>query len=270
MNDRDVSDLFRAPPDEFISRRDALVRRLKDAGRDDDAAAVKRFRKPTVAAWALNRLSAEAPGGIADLIAAGDALTDAQRGVIGGGSPTALHEAAARRRAVVAELTGRATAILREAGRASEAHVEDIQGMLEAASVGGEAGERLRSGTIEKTARPSSGFGLGLSLVDAGDGEADEADQAATRASMRTDRASALDVEVSSLTTAAEEQQRALARAERTRDRASAAVDTARERLETAKAALRTAEAELGAGQLELKRTRRALERAERERTRLR
>lgn len=265
--DRAVSELYQAAPEDFVARRDALVRRLKDEGRDDDAATVRRLRKPTVAAWALNRLSAEVPDAIAGLIASGEALTEAQRGVIGGGSPAALHEATARRRALVAELTARAGAILREAGRASDAHGEDIQGMLEAASVEAEAGERLRTGTVEKTVRPSSGFGLGLSLVDAGEVEpADEVQPAATRA----DRAAALDAEIASLTAAGEEQDRALTKAERARDRTMAAVETARERLETAKAALRDAEADLSAAQLQAKRTRRALERAEKERARRR
>ena len=64
--------------------------------------------------------------------------------------------------------TKRAATILREAERSPDAHLEDLQGMLEAASVEPEAGERLRTGTIERTVRPSSGFGPGLAVVGAG------------------------------------------------------------------------------------------------------
>jgi hypothetical protein len=265
----EVAELFRSPPEGFIARRNALVGRLREEGRSEDAAAVKRLRKPTVAAWALNRLSADAPEAIAELLASGEALSDAQRGVMGGGSAAALHEATARRRAIVAELAARANAILRASERVSDTHTEDIQGMLEAASVEAEAGERLRTGTIEKTVRPSSGFGLGLSLVDAGEDGSDEA-PAPTPTPIRADRAGALDAEIASLTAAAKEQERALAKAERGQARASAAVEAAAERLEAAKAALRASDAELSAAQLEIKRTQRALERAERDRARLR
>ncbi len=265
--DPDVTELFQAPPEEFTARRDDLVSRLKREGRDGDAAAVKRIRKPTVAAWALNRLSSEAPGPIGDLLASGRTLTDAQRDVMGGGSPAALHEATARRRVLVAELTTRATAILRDTGHGSDTHAEDVQAMLEAASVEAEAGERLTTGTIERTVRPSSGLGLGLSLVDAGDDEPDEAPPAV---STRTDRAAVLDDEIASLTAVAQEQGRALTKAERAKDRATAAVDSARGRFEAAKASLRDAEADLSAAQLDAKRTRRALERAEKDRGRLR
>jgi hypothetical protein len=268
MSRPDVSSLYREPPEGFIGRRDALVRELKEAGDDAGAAAVKRLRRPTVAAWALNRLAAEDPEGIAELLASGEALTQAQRNVMGGGSPTELHDATARRRSLVAELTKRAARILGDAGRSPEAHLEDLQGMLEAASVEPEAGERLRTGTIERTVRPSSGFGPGLSVVDEG-ARAEAPDDAPMAGATKAERAQALDAEVASLGATMKRQERAAATAERARDKASGAVDAARERLDAAKAALHGADAELSAAQLALKRTRRALETARTARAKL-
>ena len=56
---------------------------------------------------------------------------------------------------------------LRDADRSPDPHLEDIRGTLEAASVDEEIGERLRTGTLERTSRPSAGFGdiSGLQLV---------------------------------------------------------------------------------------------------------
>jgi hypothetical protein len=266
MNGPDVAGLYREPPEGFIARRDALARELKEAGDDAGAAAVKKLRRPTVAAWALNRLATEDPDGVADLLASGEALSQAQRDAMGGGSASELHDATARRRTLVSELTRRAAGILREAGRSPDAHLEDLQGMLEAASVEPEAGERLRTGTIEKTVRPSSGFGPGLSVVDAGPAEAEDV---AMAGATKAERAEALDAEITLLTATAKEQERVATKAERARDKAAAAVDAARDRLDAAKAALQESDAELSAAQLGLKRTRRALETARKGRARL-
>ncbi|HEY7478185.1 MAG TPA: hypothetical protein VIB62_08100 [Actinomycetota bacterium] len=268
MTGPDAAGLYREPPEGFTVARDALVRRLKDAGEDAAAAAVKKLRRPTVAAWTLNRLSAEDPEAVAELLASGDALSAAQRSVMGGGSPAELHDATARRRALVADLTKRAAAILRDGGRSPDAYMEDLQGMLEAASVEPEAGERLRTGTIEKTVRPSSGFGPGLSIVDAGataEGSGDVPMAGATKA----ERAQALDADIASLGATMKQQERIAASAERARDEASAAVDAARERLDTAKASLNEADAELSTAKLALRRTRRALENARTARAKL-
>jgi hypothetical protein len=258
----DVAGLYREPPETFIASRDALARELKAAGDDAGAATVKKLRRPTVAAWALNRLAAEEPEHVEELLASGRVLSEAQRSVIGGGSPAELHDATARRRMLVAELTKGAAAVLREAGRSPDAHLEDLQGMLEAASVEPAAGERLRTGTIERTVRPSSGFGPGLAVVDAGTSAETEPDDAPTAGATKAERAAALDAEIADLTSTAKEQERAAAKAERARAKASAVVEAARERLDAAKAALQETDAELSAAQLASRRTRRALETA--------
>jgi hypothetical protein len=45
-----VDRLFEAPPDEFVSERDELVRSLKEKGQDDLAAEAKALRRPTLPA----------------------------------------------------------------------------------------------------------------------------------------------------------------------------------------------------------------------------
>jgi hypothetical protein len=270
MSEPDVASLYREPPETFVERRDAMARELKEAGDDAGAATVKKLRRPTVAAWALNRLAADDPGRVEELLASGRALSEAQRSVMGGGSPAQLHDAAARRRTLVAELTKRTAGILRDGGRSPDAHLEDLQGMLEAASVEPEAGERLRTGTIEKTVRPSSGFGPELAVVDAGGAAAAaQPDDAPMAGATKAERAAALDAEIATLTETAKEQERTAAKAERARERASAAVDASRQRLEAAKASLQQADAELSAAELASRRSHRALETARTARAKL-
>ena len=167
MSDPEISALYRVAPEGFIEARDALAKRLREDGRGDDASTVKKLRRPTVAAWALDQLAEDVPDAIGELLAAGADLAGAQRATLSGRDPSALRDATARRREPMAGLTqiggGRA------AGRGTlpDPHVEDIRGTLEAASVDDEVGERLRAGTLEQTFRPSAGFGecRGLQLA---------------------------------------------------------------------------------------------------------
>lgn len=51
--------LYAGPPDEFVAGRDALAKELKAEGDADAAEAVKRLRRPSVAAALLNRVALE-------------------------------------------------------------------------------------------------------------------------------------------------------------------------------------------------------------------
>ena len=110
MSDRSLPDeasrLFHEPPEAFIATRNALERRLRDEGRTEDAAAVKALRKPTVVAWALNRLADRDVEGVRALIDAGAAVRAAQQAALSSkrGATARLREATNARRAAVASL----------------------------------------------------------------------------------------------------------------------------------------------------------------------
>jgi hypothetical protein len=157
--------LFRTPPDRFIAERDALVKELRGAGRDDDAAAVKALRKPTATVWALNQLAAREPDGLADLFETGRALRAAQSEAIAGSSSSTLVEAGAARRAAVGRLAAATVAILDEAGHRGGAQADAIAQALEAASVDADAGAELSAGTLEKL--PAAGGDMGFGGVPA-------------------------------------------------------------------------------------------------------
>ncbi len=67
--------VYQAPFDEFVSRRDALVKQLRAEKRRDDATLVKALRKPSRMAWTLNGVVGENPESINRL---GAAITGAQ------------------------------------------------------------------------------------------------------------------------------------------------------------------------------------------------
>jgi hypothetical protein len=71
----DVYDeLFSAPVEDFVARRDALVKQLKAEGDKEQAAVVKSWRRPTRVVGALNRLALTDDGAAADFVDAARAL----------------------------------------------------------------------------------------------------------------------------------------------------------------------------------------------------
>lgn len=65
-----ITELYANPLPDFISVRDALAKELRSAGDREAALAVKGLRKPSRAAWALNRVVHQEPESLATLDAA--------------------------------------------------------------------------------------------------------------------------------------------------------------------------------------------------------
>src|SRR5678815_344515 len=62
--------VYRAPLEEFVSRRDALAKELRAAKRREDAERVKALRKPSRVAWVLDNTLHEDPASVEQLAAA--------------------------------------------------------------------------------------------------------------------------------------------------------------------------------------------------------
>jgi hypothetical protein len=161
--------LFSVPPEEFITARDELAKRLKSEGRTEEATEVKALRRPTVAAWAANQVARQRPEEVAELLAAGAELHRAQRKALSGVKGGGFREAMERRRKALVALVKAAEEVLREAGKGSAGTVDVLQPTFEAASVDVQAGEALKAGRLEKELAAPSGFGgaTGLEMVAA-------------------------------------------------------------------------------------------------------
>jgi hypothetical protein len=57
----EVHDLYRIDPSEFVEARASLVKQLRAEGRKDEAKAVVKLRKPSVASWALDQVAVDQP-----------------------------------------------------------------------------------------------------------------------------------------------------------------------------------------------------------------
>jgi hypothetical protein len=267
----EVRELYRSAPEGFIAARDNLTKRMREDGRDADADEVKKLRRPTVAAWALDRLADVAPDEVGALLDAGAELARAQRATLSGRDPAALREATAKRRDLVAELSQTAADALRDAGRSPDPHLEDIRGTLEAASVDDGIGERLRTGTLERTSRPAAGFGdiAGLQLVSRRDDTpAETGGKRSLTAAVPDDaeRARELAAEIRRLRRDRDTAERRSAAAEDARARMAEQVASMESRLDAARAKLREAESSASELRMSAKRAAKAFDAAERKR----
>ncbi|HYH51022.1 MAG TPA: hypothetical protein VEG38_15855 [Acidimicrobiia bacterium] len=145
---RAPEDLYGLPLEDFTPARDALAKELKAAGRKDEAAEVKKLRKPSVAAWALNRVARERPEAIEALRGAGADLRVAQEEALAGDAGR-LRDAGRDLAEEVDRVAALAAEVLQGAGRpVSAAQQEKIVSSLRTAAVDDEAGDALARGVL--------------------------------------------------------------------------------------------------------------------------
>ena len=182
---RAPEDLYALPLEEFTPARDALAKELKSAGRKDEAAEVKRLRKPSLAAWALNRVGRDHPDVIARLREAGSDLRAAQEAALAGDAG-GLRDAGRALAEEIDRVAALAAEELQAVGRpVSSAQQEKLVSTLRTAAIDDEAGEVLSRGVLVDELAPT-----GFSLLGAGpapDAPARPAAKAESRASGKGD-----------------------------------------------------------------------------------
>ncbi|AQX81533.1 hypothetical protein BWO91_17585 [Plantibacter flavus] len=150
-------ELLRVPLSGFVAERRRLAVAARDDGDDDLATAILALRKPTVAAWALNVLTAHRPDLLSELEQLGSALGDAQRS----GDATALRTLGTERRSLIATLvTATVEAAAAEGASLSGAVIETVRQSLQAASADADLAAQVSSGRLTD-APTSSGAGWG-------------------------------------------------------------------------------------------------------------
>ena len=200
--------LYGLPLDEFTKARDELAGHLKKEGATEQAGRVKKLKKPSVAAWALNQLARRHREGIEELLRLRDELAEAP-------GPAELRSLSDARKRHIAQLLHRSEEILVEGGHApAPATMDKIRQSLYAGDDPDER-EALVGGTLVRELQPSGGlehiFALGSQVGD--DDRDDEPDEKpspeAKRAATKLDRdARALEEEAERLTEVAERLQK--------------------------------------------------------------
>lgn len=217
-----AEELYALVPEEFTAARNARAKEARAAGDRELADRIGELKKPSPAAWIVNRLVRRRPGELDDLHDLGEELRHAQAS----GDGKALAHIGAERRKLVSALLAQAVEIADAADRSpSRAVLDEVEQTLIAATVDVAAASALTTGRLVRSLQA-----VGLEPVELAGAVAGEASAAPT-----TRRRSA--------PSARPERDRAA------REQAEADLRGARERAEAAQRALADAEDQLQAAE---------------------
>src|SRR3977135_3796342 len=110
-------ELADVPPQEFIAARDELAKRLKSEDKAEQAAEVKKLRKPTVTQWVTDQVRRQHSDDVDGLRAASSEVAKAQEAAVTRGDRDALRDATAKRRHAVEEVVRAVDEVLASSGR---------------------------------------------------------------------------------------------------------------------------------------------------------
>jgi hypothetical protein len=256
-------ELYGVTPKEFVPTRKRLAGELRSGGDADGAKQLASARRPTTAAWSVNRLARDHPDLVEDLVE----LSAELRTVQARGTGDDLRAASTARRAALSAATDAAVALAGVIATNPEAHRDTIAATLEAASVDDTLGAALRAGRLVREAVGPVGFPeiAPLALVD-------QPKRSARRSAPAEPEAAGRETSKTAEYAAAVEQAEAAARRARqlASERAVAAgeaeerLDQRGAELEAAQDALRDAKADVRRAHAELKEAERAATLADR------
>jgi hypothetical protein len=149
-----VAELYENAPEDFTPRRGELVAAAREAGDRAAATAIGALRRPTRAAWAVNRLARTDPAAPGKLAELGAALDAAQRA----GQAARLRELSAERWALLDGLTAQALTAA-GVGDPPPSLREEVGQTLAAALADPGVAADFAAGTLTRAAQ-WSGFGL--------------------------------------------------------------------------------------------------------------
>lgn len=142
-----AEELYAGPRDAFISARAAKAAEAKAAGDGELAKRIKELKKPSIAAWLVNRVAREHADELSDLFELGQELREAHADLDG----ERLRQLTQRKHAVVQRLADRA----RQLGSPSGGVVEQITATLEAAVSNAEVAAQVAAGVLDAAVAPS-------------------------------------------------------------------------------------------------------------------
>ena len=238
LDDAEVERLYGLPLEQFTGERDALAKKLRAEKRREEADAVKALRKPSVAAWTVNRLARDQPRELKALLAAADRVRR---------SPG---EGADELRSSVESLLGSARELLeQERGSASDSVLQAVARTLRSGAAGDDEQRRaLERGTLAEEIEPSGFDAMAGFSPDAAPAPAKRGtrkDDAAASRKAAAERRKLVEEAKAALSEArdraralrreADDAERAAGRARKEADRAAAEVERAEQALADAR-----------------------------------
>jgi hypothetical protein len=157
----DVEDrLYGAELDEFVKERTAAVKELRGKGRREEAAAIAKLPKPSVAAWIVNRVAHDDPDLVTDLLDAGARVREVQ---LGAGSAADLRTAAEQQETALRAVMRKAEKAASARGSSTPATLDKVRETLRAGALDADLAEQVRRGVLVREER-AVGFPLGVAV----------------------------------------------------------------------------------------------------------
>lgn len=168
LEDAELDDLFALPLAEFVEKRNALARRLKQAGDGEASSHVKKLGKPSVSAWVINQIARQRRELLDELLAAIDRVGAAQIGALYGREDAPeLPETMREERQVATRVETAVADLLDEAGYvASKATIERTLRSLRAAAADPKHRDALTAGRMVEDIDPPGFDGLAAQVGD--------------------------------------------------------------------------------------------------------
>ena len=150
-------ELRAAPPDAFVETRKQLAARLAADGHREEAAELRKERRPQLGAWGVNQLVDAAAQELVDLIEVSDRLAELLGDSLDGDAAVELRESMRERQQLLQELADRADAAMRAAGHPG--HRDEMLATIDAASMDDTYRTELLDGRLAKVLPPPARFG---------------------------------------------------------------------------------------------------------------
>lgn len=151
--DERLDALYREHPDGFVAGRNELAKAVRAAGDRDEAERIKKLRRPSAAAWLINRTALSRPEPLEELAEASRRLAEAQRRALEGDDDavTDWRAAAAREREAIAAVVEAAAGLARDSGHSVNQRALELVGeTLRAAAGDSDFRDRVMSGRVER------------------------------------------------------------------------------------------------------------------------
>ena len=232
--------LYGLPLDEFTAERDAAAKRLRADGEREEADRIKKLRKPSVPAWAVNQAARADAKAAKALVKAGEKLAAAQEATLSGKRSPDLREAVAAHGEAVERMMEPVVEALGKA--ASAANVDRARETLRAVAGDDELRGEFQAASIVRDREPVGLGGAAPAVLKPAPARKRGASGSRKRAQDRLRKAQrAMDAAAAEV----EDAERRLGRAERDLEQASRARDKAVSDQEAREADLEQARAEV-------------------------
>ena len=148
-----LDELYREHPDGFVAGRDALVKEVRAAGDRSEADRIKKLRRPSVAAWLINRAALASPKPLEEFAEASRRLEEAQARALDGDEDAVAQwrAAAGHERVAIEAVVEAAASLARDSGRSVNERALELAGeTLHAAAGDSDLRDRVMRGRLER------------------------------------------------------------------------------------------------------------------------